>query len=76
MFETKVIFTYDDVAKKWTATVTGVENENEALQAFTAVLITMNMVEAKLQDKALVSKTLDNDNEFMVIPAVQIKENI
>jgi len=77
MAKVQVIFTYDEKSCKWEASVVGIEKELEARQAFTAVVMTCQQLNANLQDRALV-RTPESDNciksedrrEFLISPAV------
>lgn len=63
----QVIFTHDDTAKKWVATIKGATSKTEARQGFTAVVVTCQMLDANLQQYA--SLKLNGDT-YEITPAV------
>lgn len=63
----KVIFVYDEVARKWETMVTGVINPVEARQAFSAVVITCQTLDQSLLKQTLVKGT---DAGYQITPAV------
>ena len=60
----QVIFTYDETDGRWESQVTGAENCEEARHAFSAVVITCQMLDRKLLQHARIS------DDHVVIPAV------
>ena len=69
-----VSFTHDENCKLWEVKVHNVEDEKQAKQAFYAVVVTCQMINANLQQHAKVQKSEDsedNENTFIITPAVQ-----
>lgn len=64
---TQVVFTYDESSRKWEAQVTGVNNEQDAKDAFRAVLISCSQLRQVLQDEAPVEHV---DGVYKITPAV------
>jgi hypothetical protein len=50
--QTRVIFTYDEPSSKWEVVVVGVTDENDARDAFAAVVATSRMIDFRLQNHA------------------------
>jgi len=63
-----VMFVYDEESRKWEVVVSGVENENDARDAFAAVVATMRMIDFRLQIHAPVENT--GDGYYKITPAV------
>lgn len=60
----RVIFEYDEQARKWNPIVEGLSTKVEARQAFSAVVITCQQLDPGLLTQALVS------DDFVITPAV------
>jgi hypothetical protein len=63
----RVIFEYDEDAAKWAVLVTEASDETEAKQAFAAVVMTCQMLIARLQVQALTAQTPEG---VAIAPAV------
>lgn len=63
----KVTFSYDENCRKWEATISGVEDETEAKQAFNAVLITARQAKVTMEHK-----TVQKSAEEYLISSVAI----
>lgn len=64
---TQITFIYNDELKKWQVVVSGVENETEAVEAFTAVVMTCQMLNPRVLAQSPVK---DHVLGFEIIPAV------
>lgn len=67
MDQVTVTFMYNEAAGKWSPYVHGVENETEARQAFSAVVITCQQLNRELLPA---TKVFEDDGEYEIIPAV------
>lgn len=63
----QVTFTYDEILKKWDPIVTGASDELDAKQAFTAVILTAQMLDINL---LLHTKTKQDGDSVHIIPAI------
>jgi hypothetical protein len=63
----KVSFKYDAETRRWETIVSGVLTAGEACEAFTAVVMTCELLDAKLQPRALVEAYGEG---YKIIPAV------
>lgn len=63
----QVIFTYDETARKWEASVEGVEDSTEARQAFAAVVLTVHELNSGLLNH---TKVLKRGTDYHITPAV------
>ncbi len=71
----KVIFSYDEVSCKWEATVEGAKDAKEAGQAFNAVALTCQQLDARLLKHNKIEEEVVGINGvfvlvFKIIPAV------
>ena len=64
---TKVTFAFDEVTRKWEATVSGVKTEVEGRQAFSAVVLTCQKLNPALLNW---TRTVDDNGIIKIIPAV------
>lgn len=63
----RVVFTYDETARKWLPSIEGAKDSTEALQGFTAVVLTCQQLDEKILDKSLAIAVFDH---FNIVPAV------
>lgn len=66
--ECRVVFTHDEAVRKWSTHVEGARNMKDACDAFQAVVLSCNMLNTNLLDKALITKR--DDGNYEVTPAV------
>lgn len=64
----RVIFEYDEKARKWSPVVEGAEDNVEARQAFSAVVITCRELRPALLVHTQVSVL--SENRHLIVPAV------
>ena len=66
----KVVFSHDNEFKKWTIKVENAVDSTEALQAFTAVIISCKQLQSVLLSYTQIKPLPLEDHIFEVVPAV------
>lgn len=64
---TKVIFEYNEASEKWSAVVEGVANEEEAREAFSAVVLTVGMLPTDLLTRTIVRQ---DGERYAITPVI------